>query len=208
MSERSLPAPSRPSLGEPWALPNLITYLRIAAIPVVMFTMSFSSPSASFWAAVLFGLASATDALDGYLARKMKLISVYGQLLDPMADKLLVTAVLVMLVAMDRLSAALVVVILARETFVSGLRSMAASFGLVIAARNLGKYKTAFQMVGIFCLLVHYTHPFLGGRVSYHRVGLVFLLISVGFSLWSAWDYIRLFARATVQRARAAELEG
>lgn len=184
-------------LGDPWSLPNLMTYLRIAAIPVVLALMSFGDRKTSFWAAMVFALASLTDALDGYLARRLNLSSVYGQLLDPMADKLLVTATLVMLVALDRVSAAIVIVIVSRDTFVNGLRSLAASHGLVIAARGLGKQKTALQMVGLWCLLIHYSYPLIWGQVDFHQVGVVFLLASVVFSLLSAVDYARHFGRVT-----------
>ena len=183
------------------SLPNLITYLRILAIPAVLAVMQHDSRWNAFLAAILFGLASATDALDGYLARRMNLTSVIGKLLDPLADKLIVTGTLVMLVDLGRVSAWLVVLILAREMLVTGLRSIAAGEGVVIAARDLGKQKTAFQMVGIWCLLVHYRYTVLGGEVSFHKVGLICLLLSVGFSLVSAFDYVRGFYREMVGRA-------
>lgn len=185
------------------SLPNLVTYVRILAIPVVLWVMRSDSPANAFLAAVLFGLAAASDALDGYLARRMNLTSVVGKLLDPLADKVLVMGVLVVLVDLGRVSAWLVVLILGREMLVTGLRSIAASEGVVIAARDLGKQKTALQMVGVWCLLVHYRYPVLGGEVSFHAVGTVCLLISVVFSLISAADYVVGFAKTAGRGANS-----
>ncbi len=184
--------------------PNLITWLRILAVPVVLLVMQADSPRNAFFAAILFGLASGTDALDGWLARRFNQGSVVGKLLDPLADKLIVTGSLVMLVDLGRVSAWWVLVILARDMFVSGLRSLAASEGWLIAARDLGKQKTAFQMVGLWCLLVHYPYPVFGGElVSFHRVGLWCLGISVLFSLVSAVDYTLAFARRMDETPKA-----
>lgn len=177
-------------------IPNLITYARIAAIPFVLLLMQYDSPRNAFIAAMTFAGASATDALDGYLARRFNLISLVGKFLDPLADKLIVMGTLVMLIHLGRVSAWIVFVILARETIITGLRTIAAGEGLVISARNLGKQKTALQMVGIWCLLVHYSYPlfdWLDEPFSFHRVGTYFLYISVAFSVLSAGEYFWAF---------------
>jgi CDP-diacylglycerol--glycerol-3-phosphate 3-phosphatidyltransferase len=182
-------------------LPNLITYLRVLAIPGVMLVMSYDSPRNAFIAAMLFATASASDALDGYLARRYGMSSLIGKFLDPLADKLLVMAVIVMLLDLGRVSVWIVVVILARETVITGLRAIAAGEGLIIAARELGKAKTALQMVGLWALLLHHPYPigFFDEPVDFHRLGTVLLYLSVILSLVSAWDYFRGFARAVSQ---------
>jgi CDP-diacylglycerol---glycerol-3-phosphate 3-phosphatidyltransferase len=185
------------SLGsQALALPNLFTYARILAIPAVLFTMQFDSPRNAFIAAMIFALASATDAIDGYLARKFNLTSMIGKFLDPLADKLIVMGALVMLLYLGRVNAWIVFVILARDTIISGLRTIAMTEGLVIAAREFGKHKTAFQMVGIWALLVHYPHSVVAEEaIDFHRLGSYFLYISVFFSIISALDYFRSFFR-------------
>ena len=140
------------------SLPNLITYGRILAIPGVLAFMQFDSRRNAFIAAMIFAAASVTDALDGYLARRLNLISDLGKFLDPLADKLIVMGTLIMLVHLSRVSVWVVIILLARETIVSGLRAIAATEGLVIAARDLGKKKTAFQMVGLWALLINYRY--------------------------------------------------
>src|SRR5688500_9016318 len=177
-------AQKKPNFGsQALSLPNLFTYARILAIPAVLFTMQFDSPRNAFIAAMIFALASATDAIDGYLARKFNMTSVIGKFLDPLADKLIVMGTLVMLLYLGRVNAWIVFVILARDTIISGLRTIAMTEGLVIEAREFGKQKTAFQMVGIWTLLVHYPHTVLTEEaIDFHRLGTYFLYISVFFS--------------------------
>jgi CDP-diacylglycerol--glycerol-3-phosphate 3-phosphatidyltransferase len=201
-------APERPNLGsQALALPNLFTYARILAIPGVLFIMQFDSPRNAFVAAMIFAAASATDAIDGYLARKFNMISIIGKFLDPLADKLIVMGTLVMLLYLGRVNAWIVFVILARDIIISGLRTIAMTEGLVIAAREFGKHKTAFQMVGIWALLVHYPHTVLTAEaIDFHRLGSYFLYISVFFSIVSAGDYFRSFFKTlldTPSRAQA-----
>jgi CDP-diacylglycerol--glycerol-3-phosphate 3-phosphatidyltransferase len=180
------------------ALPNLITYFRILAVPVVLVVMQLDSRRNAFIAAMIFALASATDALDGYLARRFQMISDVGKFLDPLADKLITTGALVMLVHLSRVSVWVVIVLLSRDLIVGGLRSMAATEGLVLAARELGKQKTAFQMVGLWCLLVHYPYPFelFEGPLDFNRMGSFFLYLSVLLSVVSMIDYFLAVFRA------------
>jgi CDP-diacylglycerol---glycerol-3-phosphate 3-phosphatidyltransferase len=184
--------------------PNLVTYLRIVIIPAVLVVMYFDSRTNAFLAAIIFTVASLTDFVDGYLARRFDMVSVLGKFLDPLADKLLVMGALVMLVHLGRVYAWMVIVILAREIVISSLRSIAATEGYVIAARELGKQKTVFQMVGIWCLLVHYDYRigFLADPVDFHRLGIFLLLISIVFSVLSAVDYFVGFARSVVAEDR------
>jgi CDP-diacylglycerol---glycerol-3-phosphate 3-phosphatidyltransferase len=191
------------------SLPNLITYVRIAAIPAVLAIMQYDSRRNAFVAAMLFALASATDALDGYLARRFNLTSVLGKLLDPLADKLIVLGSLIMLLHLGRVSAWIVFILLARDIIINGLRTIAIGEGMVIAARDLGKQKTAFQMVGVWMLLVHYTYwlPPLPGEVDFHLVGTYLLYISVVLSIVSAVDYFVTFFRAMVQHDRQEKTE-
>lgn len=180
------------------SLPNLITYLRVLAIPAIMLVMSSDSPRNAFIAAMVFAVASASDALDGYLARRYNMSSLLGKFLDPLADKLIVMAVLLMLLHLGRVSVWIVAVVLARETIITGLRAIAAGEGLIIAARELGKAKTALQMVGLWALLLHHPYPigFFDEPVDFHRLGTVFLYLSVILSVASALDYFRGFIRA------------
>lgn len=189
---------SRPRLADQaLSIPNLLTYGRILSIPVILVIMQEGSKASALVAAALFALASATDALDGWLARRLGQVSILGALLDPLADKLLVMGTLVMLVALDRVSPWLVVVLLAREMLITGLRAVAANEGLVIAAGRLGKVKTALQMVGIGGLLLHYDDHLPGGlSVPFHDLGLIALLLSLAFSLVSAGEYVRGFLRS------------
>ncbi|HEY5957678.1 MAG TPA: CDP-diacylglycerol--glycerol-3-phosphate 3-phosphatidyltransferase [Polyangiaceae bacterium] len=184
-------------------LPNLLTFGRIGIIPLVLWLIDRGSPKDCLWAAIVYALACLTDLIDGYLARRMNVVSVLGKFLDPLADKLLVTAVLVWMVPMGRIAEWAVVLLLSRELAVTGLRSLASSEGMVIAAGDDGKSKTALQMVGILCLLIGYPyHLNLGfydlGIVDLVPVGRALVYISLFFSLTSALSYVSLFAE-TVQ---------
>lgn len=133
-------------------LPNQLTMARVVAVPffIVLYLMGLD-----VWAAVLFILASATDALDGYLARKHNLVSNFGKIMDPLADKVLVISALVLLVESGAVAGWMLIVILAREFAVAGLRTVAASEGVVIAAGTTGKIKTILQMLAVPLLLLH-----------------------------------------------------
>ncbi|MCK6512568.1 CDP-diacylglycerol--glycerol-3-phosphate 3-phosphatidyltransferase [Myxococcota bacterium] len=194
---------------ELYAIPNVLTYIRILMIPLVLFVLERDSRLYSFYAACIFAAACVTDFLDGYLARKLNQITILGKLIDPLADKLIVAATLIIMVPMGRVPSWVVIVLLSREFAITGLRGIAASEGLVIAASSLGKHKTAFQMLAIFGLLIHYTYriDFLGLasiEVSFHQVGLVLLFLSLFFSLISAFDYFWKFALSINERYKEA----
>jgi len=136
-----------------WA--NRVTLIRIAFIPLVTVALLLNLYDWSPWfAAVLFIVIAATDALDGYLARSRNEVTTFGKFLDPIADKLLVTAALVALVELGTLPAWIAIVIISREFIVSGLRMVAIAEGLVIAASSHGKLKTVFQMIAIVAFIL------------------------------------------------------
>lgn len=181
-------------------VPNMLTLFRIVLIPAVCLLILDGSPKSCLIAFSFFAVASVTDWLDGYIARKRNLVSLTGKFLDPLADKLLVMSVLVFLVALGRVDQWLVAVIVGREISITSLRALAASEGMVIAAGQGGKFKTAFQMLGLVGLIVHYTYELNYGfttiHFNFHRVGFWLLLISVIFSLSSAGEYLRGFIKA------------
>lgn len=182
-------------------LPNLLTMGRIVAIPFFVWLLDMPTPVRGFWACILFTAAAITDVLDGYLARKLGVVSVLGKFLDPLADKLIVMSALVWMVPMGRISAWAVVLLLAREISVMGLRSVAASEGVVISAGQEGKTKTALQMMGIIALVLGYPyHLSYGGLdlgvVDMVHVGRALVYLSLLFSFASAAQYVRLFAAA------------
>ncbi|GAB4173187.1 MAG: CDP-diacylglycerol--glycerol-3-phosphate 3-phosphatidyltransferase [Geothermobacteraceae bacterium] len=180
-------------------LPNLLTLGRIAAIPLVAWLLTYESKAAGMWAAGIFGLAAITDAFDGYLARKWEVVSVLGKFLDPLADKLLVMAVMIMLIPLDRVPAWMVLVILSREIIITGLRSIASSEGVVIDASPLGKYKTIFQMSALPGLMLHYDYYWFFGlpielfHVNMHKVGMFFFVIALALTVVSGIDYLVKF---------------
>ena len=187
-------------------LPNLVTMGRVLFVPVVLYFMDNYSPVRSLIAAILYLIASMGDGIDGYLARSRGQVSVLGKFLDPVADKLMVTSVMVFMVALGRVPAWLVVVLIARDLAISGLRSIASSEGIVIAASRGGKIKTALQLVGLIMLLVHFRYPLfgLGINIDYSSAGLVVLYLSLGASLISGVDYVVSFFRALGDGKREA----
>jgi CDP-diacylglycerol--glycerol-3-phosphate 3-phosphatidyltransferase len=199
----------RPLRDEITDLPNILTLARIATLPIVLALIDNYSRALSCLAALVFILGGVTDALDGYLARKRGQETVLGAFLDPLADKLFVLGTLVFLVARDRVPEWLVVVLMSRELAITVLRSIAASYGLVIAAGRAGKMKTALQAVGITCLLVHFRYRVLlfDFELDFHRVGTYLIYVSLVLSVWSAGEYVRFFVLAAEEKARRMKAE-
>jgi CDP-diacylglycerol---glycerol-3-phosphate 3-phosphatidyltransferase len=137
----------------PLNLPNALTLLRILAVPVVVVALLGETANGDTLAAAVFAIAAATDGLDGYFARSRDAVTTFGKLMDPLADKLLVTAALVSLVSLNRLDAWVAMVIIAREIAVTGLRAIAAERGIVISASWLGKLKTVLQIAAVIALI-------------------------------------------------------
>jgi CDP-diacylglycerol--glycerol-3-phosphate 3-phosphatidyltransferase len=170
-------------------LPNTLSLFRIACIPILVLVLFFPYKFTSFLAALLFGLASITDLLDGFLARRRQMVTTFGKFLDPLADKLIVSAALIMLIPLGRVPAWMVVIIIGRELAITGLRSVAVSEGTVIDAGELGKKKMVFQIVAILGLLLHYEYF----NVSFQAVGMFFMWLAVIVTLWSGFVYFRSF---------------
>src|SRR3954468_3568043 len=143
----------------PLNVPNVLTLLRIVAVPVLVVVLLGAFPGGDAVAAAVFALAAISDGLDGYIARSRGSVTTFGKLMDPLADKLLIVAALISLVSLDRVAAWVAMVIIARELAVTGLRGLAAERGVVIAASWLGKLKTALQIAAVFALIIWYPAP-------------------------------------------------
>jgi CDP-diacylglycerol--glycerol-3-phosphate 3-phosphatidyltransferase len=137
-------------------VPNLLSISRILAVPVFIVLMLEPTPLRALLAGIVFSIASATDWLDGYLARKWGQVTKIGKLLDPIADKILVASALIMLVDIARIPSWIAIVIIGREIAITGLRAMAASEGIVIEAENMGKWKVGAQITAVLCLVLDY----------------------------------------------------
>jgi CDP-diacylglycerol---glycerol-3-phosphate 3-phosphatidyltransferase len=137
----------------PVNVPNVLTVLRILLVPVLVVALLDETPNGDLLAAIVFAVASLTDAVDGWLARRRQWVTTFGKLMDPVADKLLVIGALLTLVSLDRLDAWVAMVIIARELAVTGLRAVAAEQGVVISASWLGKLKTILQVGAIIALI-------------------------------------------------------
>ncbi len=169
--------------------PNTLTLFRIAAIPIIVILMLFPTRLSTFLAAIFFSAAAITDYFDGYLARKRGLVSNLGKVMDPVADKLLVSSAFIMLTSLDWVPAWMVCIIIGREIAVTGLRNIIAEKGEDVSASNLGKYKTGFQIAAAIPLLIHY--PFLG--LDANAIGVFFLWGALVFTIWSGVDYFLKF---------------
>ncbi|MBU6432005.1 MAG: CDP-diacylglycerol--glycerol-3-phosphate 3-phosphatidyltransferase [Nitrospirae bacterium] len=176
-------------------LPNFITLTRILLIPVFVVLFATPTPDRSLSAALVFVIAAVTDMLDGYLARRNGQVTTLGKLLDPIADKLLVLSALILLVNIDRVSALVAILIIAREVAVTGIRAIAAGEGMVIAAETTGKYKMALQVVAIVLLILEGT--FFSNLGNLHLAGIVTLYLSLllgyisgGQYVWSFWKQV------------------
>ena len=165
--------------------PNFMTMSRIAAVPAIVILLMYESRTTTFIAAVLFAIASITDYLDGYLARTMGMTSELGKIMDPLADKLLVSSSLIMLVSLDYIQAWIVCVIIGRELAVTGLRCVLREHGEDVAASWLGKYKTGFQIAAIIPLAIHYNYI----GINFNSIGQFFLYGALFFTIWSGLDY-------------------
>ena len=175
-------------------LANNLTLFRIIIVPVLIVILLYSDNEASsLFAAALFAIAAFTDWLDGYIARKKNIITSFGKFLDPLADKILVSTTLIMLLSLDRVPAWIVAVIIAREVAVTGLRIAIAREGIIIEASKLAKYKTAFQLLATESLLIHYTYF----DISFQLVGMALLWCALVITIWSGLVYfIKFFEKA------------
>lgn len=175
-------------------IPNLLTLLRIVAIPAVVLLLlpgqgDAISPQRSLAAFLIFVSAAVTDLFDGYIARRYGLVTDVGKLLDPLADKLLVCAAMIMLIPLKRVDAWMAVIVVAREIGVTALRGVASTEGVVIAASALGKWKTLLLNIGVAMLILHF--PLFGLPVA--RMGYWVLAAGIVLTAWSGLDYFFRF---------------
>ncbi|MCS5547266.1 MAG: CDP-diacylglycerol--glycerol-3-phosphate 3-phosphatidyltransferase [SAR324 cluster bacterium] len=174
-----------------WLTANHLTTLRVALVPFIYAGMVVGKDEHwilfSSW--LIFVFACLTDYWDGVLARHQGQTTKLGKLLDPVADKILIGSLLVLLVAMGRAPALLTVLLISREFIINGLRSIAAAEGVVISASSGGKIKTISQMFAVGFLIIHY--PTIG--IPCHEVGVILLWISTAISLWSGYNYVAAY---------------
>lgn len=187
-------------------LPNYLTLGRILLIPVVLALIAKIAPEKSvrdnlvmgIAAALVFILAGVSDLVDGYYARKFNINGVFGKYFDPLADKLLILAVMIMLIPIGRIPAWMVIVFLAREISITALRGMAASEQIDLPADYWGKKKAATQTLALIGLMVYY--PFFG--LDFGRMGWVLLILSLVIAVGSGVNYVVQFSRTILQRYR------
>ncbi len=171
--------------------PNILTLFCVAAVPGIVVLLLYPNRFCTVIAASLFSAAAITDYLDGYFARRRGLVSTLGKVMDPVADKLLVSSAFIMLTSHGWIPAWMVCIIIGREIAVTGLRNIIAGKGGDVSATWLGKYKTGFQIAAIIPLLIHYSY--LG--INFHAIGYFFLLGALVFTIWSGIDYFLRFRR-------------
>ncbi len=178
---------------------NMLTLARVFAVPVIVVLLSIEHTQktvvAAYVASALFVLASLTDMADGYIARRQNLITNLGKFLDPLADKLLIGSVLIMLVELTWVPAWIVVVIICRELAVTGMRGVAADKGIVIAADRFGKLKTIVQSMALAPLVAHY--PILG--FDPHPPGMILLYLALALTVFSGGNYLYNFYKNWLQ---------
>ncbi|ADR19569.1 CDP-diacylglycerol--glycerol-3-phosphate 3-phosphatidyltransferase [Calditerrivibrio nitroreducens] len=166
-------------------LPNQLTILRVLIIPFFLIFLYMDTDTTNIIATILFVIASITDYIDGYLARKYEIITDFGKILDPVADKILVASCMIVLVELNRLAGWIVILMLSRDFVVGALRNFAASKGVVIAAGFSGKLKTVLQMVAIGCLI--FKRPLFSLDTFF--MGKILIYIALFVSLYSCVVY-------------------
>ena len=179
--------------------PNRLTLLRMIAVPAVVYFLSWRTMNGDITACAIFALAAVTDWFDGYLARATKAVTIYGKLMDPLADKFLVVAVLIMLQNLGRIDPYVVMVLICREMGITSLRALASAEGVIIAAGTGGKWKAALQMVGIPFLIVN-IRAF--DTLDTKLIGIVLIYVSIFLSLTSALAYAVDFFRGLKEKLR------
>ena len=192
---RAEAGPRRAAREKFWNLPNTITVVRVGVVPILLLLPWFPDRSSSVFIGWCFAIAAFSDLLDGWLARRGQQVTSIGKLLDPLADKLIVSTALIVLVAAGRMpdwATWMVVVIVGRELAVTGLRGLASSQGQVMAASGFGKVKTFAQNVAIGALIFYY--PTL--IFSFKSIGLALLTLATLLTLWSGYAYFAEYFRA------------
>ena len=176
------------------SLPNGVTIIRIAAIPIILLLLFTSGQTYKTITAILFLLVAGTDTLDGYLARTRGMVTILGKFLDPLADKLLIVTALIALISARGIPVWMVIVIVGREIAVTGLRGLAVSQDVVISASALGKYKTVFEVASISFLI--FDGNLFG--IDFFQVGMVLLWVAMGIAVISGIDYFNRFLKSVI----------
>ena len=176
------------------SLPNGITILRILAIPFILVLLFYVGRGYQLVTAVLFLGAAGTDYVDGYLARRRGVVTTLGKFLDPLADKLLIVTALIALIPSREIPVWMVIVIVGREIAITGLRGIAVSQDIVIAASTLAKYKTVFEVASIFFLILDGSYFFL----NFRPIGLVLLWFALGIAVISGIDYFQKYLKSII----------
>lgn len=168
-------------------LPNRITLIRLVAIPVFLFFVYMKAPWSNVVATVVFSAAAISDFVDGYIARKYNMVTDFGKVMDPVADKILVSAALIALVGLERLPGWIAIVMLARDFTVGAVRDLSASKGVIIPAGIWGKLKTGFQMAAVGML--SFNETFL--MINWHVMGTITVYAALILSVYSGFVYIK-----------------
>jgi len=197
-------------------LPNRLTIFRILIIPIIILSLALQSTNVMLpyhyflghLAGWLFVVASITDFLDGYIARKRKIVTVFGSFLDPVADKFLVVSSLIMLLALGRIPSLIVIVLVLREIYITALRLLAHERGVIVPVGSIGKWKTALQMIGIPMLMINV--PLLG--IPFPTLGLVMMYLTTFLSIYSATDYsleaVKKMKNAMLEKIKKTHIKG
>jgi CDP-diacylglycerol---glycerol-3-phosphate 3-phosphatidyltransferase len=193
--------PLSPAERKIFNFPNVLTMLRITVVPVLFFLLLSPGPTWSLVIAGLFVLASFTDMLDGWVARRYGIVTTMGKFLDPIADKLVVNTAMILMIPIGRIPAWVAAVIVIRDFIVDGIRSIASADGIVIAASPLGKQKTVCQAFAVTALIIHY--PFFGADA--HLVGTALMYLALLLTVWSGLDYLVRFYRSAIRKDMGGE---
>jgi CDP-diacylglycerol---glycerol-3-phosphate 3-phosphatidyltransferase len=175
-------------------LPNFLTLGRLILVPPIVILLFFPGKFPSALAGVIFLIASLTDFFDGFIARKLKVESSFGRFLDPIADKVLVSASLVMLIALGRIPAWIVMLIISREVAVSALRATTKTWDTTLKPSPIGKLKAVMQFAALVPLIVHYEYTFIV-PINFHVVGMALIYVALVMTIWSGIDYFVRFYR-------------
>lgn len=183
-------------------LPNILTMSRFLVIPILVLMADSSRVLVNLIAAVLFLAASLTDIVDGYIARKYNIVTNMGKILDPLADKVMVLVVLIMLIPLGRVPALVVALIVFRETAVTSLRAIAAADGVVVSASPLGKFKNMFQVIFTLFLIMYHRFDIpittnFSFVLDFKTSGMLLMWIALFLTLWSGVDYFVKFYRSS-----------
>ena len=169
--------------------PNSLTLFRVASVPLIVILLMFPGRVCTFIAALIFTAAAITDFLDGFFARQRGLVSNFGKVMDPVADKVLVSTSFIMITSLGWIPAWIVCIIIGREIAVTGFRSIIVDNGQDISASSLGKYKTGFQIAAIIPLLIHFQYL----TIDFHAIGIIFLWPALILTVWSGMNYFIKF---------------